>query len=326
MEGYYNPGPDPQGGGGGGGDFIGAAINSGAMLYDSHKNRQNSKWNTNKTIAAQKAEAELAYQRSVDMWNRQNMYNTPQAQMDRFKAAGLNPHLIYGQGSSGLASSPPQYQPPNIQYRYEAPQYGAAIQSFLPTLMAVGTWMQNMRSSEAGIRKTVTDTDRAGQLIKYLEEANPKILEGLENKLTLFPYQKQTADYGSNIARTKLFELEQDFRYQYGDSLFKQMDSAWQTKSGEQGGMAPLGGMKRLQFLEQESKTRLSQAKASWSDFDITDPQQIMMMVLQGVMGLAGQTMRLSGRKSNLTSTGGRVRQTGELPISKRRLHPARRQ
>lgn len=319
MEGYYNPGPENTGGGGGG-DFIGAAINASAMLYDSHKNRQNSKWNTNKTIAANKAEAELAYQRSVDMWNRQNMYNTPESQMARFKAAGLNPHLIYGQGSSGLASSPPQYQPPNIQYRYEAPQYGAALQSFLPTLMAVGTWMQNMRASEAGIRKTVTDTDRAGQLIKYLEEANPKMLEGLENKLTLFPYQKQTADYGSNIARSKLFELEQSFRNNYGEGLFDQMGSAWEPQSGKH---APIGGMKRLQFLEQESKTRLSQAKASWSDFDITDPQQIMMMVLQGVMGLAGQTMRLSGRKSNLTATGGR--KTGELDISKRRLHPSRR-
>jgi hypothetical protein len=30
-------------------------------------------------------------------WNRQNEYNSPQAQMRRFKEAGLNPNLIYGQ-------------------------------------------------------------------------------------------------------------------------------------------------------------------------------------------------------------------------------------
>jgi len=30
-------------------------------------------------------------------WNRQNMYNNPKETMARFKEAGLNPHLIYGQ-------------------------------------------------------------------------------------------------------------------------------------------------------------------------------------------------------------------------------------
>lgn len=30
-------------------------------------------------------------------WTMQNEYNSPKAQMDRFKAAGLNPNLIYGQ-------------------------------------------------------------------------------------------------------------------------------------------------------------------------------------------------------------------------------------
>lgn len=37
-------------------------------------------------------------------WNMQNQYNSPQAQMQRFKDAGLNPNLIYGQGESGAAS------------------------------------------------------------------------------------------------------------------------------------------------------------------------------------------------------------------------------
>lgn len=32
-------------------------------------------------------------------WNRQNEYNSPSAQMTRFKEAGLNPNLIYGQMS-----------------------------------------------------------------------------------------------------------------------------------------------------------------------------------------------------------------------------------
>jgi hypothetical protein len=37
-------------------------------------------------------------------WDMQNAYNAPAAQMDRFKTAGLNPHLVYGQATAGNAS------------------------------------------------------------------------------------------------------------------------------------------------------------------------------------------------------------------------------
>lgn len=39
----------------------------------------------------------------IEQWNRQNEYNSPQAQMQRYNDAGLNPNLIYSQGSPGLA-------------------------------------------------------------------------------------------------------------------------------------------------------------------------------------------------------------------------------
>lgn len=45
------------------------------------------------------------------MYDKNNAYNTPVMQMARFKEAGLNPHLIYGQGNAGnatMASAPQQ--------------------------------------------------------------------------------------------------------------------------------------------------------------------------------------------------------------------------
>lgn len=45
------------------------------------------------------------FNQSVEQWNRQNAYNHPAAQMARFKEAGLNPHLIYGQGNAGNAAN-----------------------------------------------------------------------------------------------------------------------------------------------------------------------------------------------------------------------------
>lgn len=54
-------------------------------------------------------------------WDMQNQYNSPAAQMQRFKDAGLNPNLMYGQGESGGASmvrssssSTPSYKMPDF--------------------------------------------------------------------------------------------------------------------------------------------------------------------------------------------------------------------
>lgn len=72
-----------------------------------------------KQIAAQKEENALnraynkelaAYQNrmNVAQWQRENEYNSPENQMKRLQAAGLNPDLMYQSGASGLtaASSP----------------------------------------------------------------------------------------------------------------------------------------------------------------------------------------------------------------------------
>lgn len=48
---------------------------------------------------------ELQYQQNLDLWNKQNDYNSPTAQMQRLQAAGLNPNLVYGNGVSGNSSN-----------------------------------------------------------------------------------------------------------------------------------------------------------------------------------------------------------------------------
>lgn len=49
---------------------------------------------------------------NLEQWNRMNAYNSPAAQMQRFKAAGLNPDLMYQQGTPGLSSAPAQVTNP----------------------------------------------------------------------------------------------------------------------------------------------------------------------------------------------------------------------
>lgn len=66
--------------------------------------------------------SQYSYSKDLEMWNRANEYNTPESQMKRYQQAGLNPNLIYGQGSPGLSpNSLPHYQAPQMRYDNPAP-------------------------------------------------------------------------------------------------------------------------------------------------------------------------------------------------------------
>lgn len=52
--------------------------------------------------------------RNIALWNMQNAYNTPAEQMKRFKEAGLNPNLIYGQ--TNTAGSIGSYSQKNVDH------------------------------------------------------------------------------------------------------------------------------------------------------------------------------------------------------------------
>lgn len=73
---------------------IGAGI---GMIGSAISQRQNYKY-TKKLM-------ELQYQQNLDLWNKQNEYNTPTAQMQRLQAAGLNPNLVYGSSVAGNSSN-----------------------------------------------------------------------------------------------------------------------------------------------------------------------------------------------------------------------------
>lgn len=62
---------------------------------------------TGMTNAANEQAATTAYNRGIEQWNRENAYNSPTAQMERLKQAGLNPNLVYGGGATTLSAHSP---------------------------------------------------------------------------------------------------------------------------------------------------------------------------------------------------------------------------
>jgi len=102
-----------------------AAISSGANVAGGLINAGS----TARQNAESQQFSERMYQRqfqdNLTFWRMQNEYNSPAQQMARFKEAGLNPNLIYGQGNSGNASS---ISTPDVQSpQFRTPEWGNAL-------------------------------------------------------------------------------------------------------------------------------------------------------------------------------------------------------
>ena len=126
---------------------IGSALNMGLQALTNRANKKTSL----EIYDKQRADA-------LADWNRNNQYNTPAAQMQRFKEAGLSPHLIYGQTNTAppvrsvSADTPkavaPQFDPQAANF----PQYGLMLQIAEQNL-------KNLQAQEESIKANTTKTN-----------------------------------------------------------------------------------------------------------------------------------------------------------------------
>lgn len=167
---------------------------------------QNKSYKNNKKLLAQQNEynlnmAELAYQRDLDMWNRQNAYNSPAEQVQRLIDAGLNPNLMYGNGSAatGNASSAPSFNAPQSAInRYNGDfgisQAANAVSNGINGYIQTQREIANIRAVESSTAKNNADTNlRVLQAIgqqrqnaksdielRYLDDIQRQTLENME--------------------------------------------------------------------------------------------------------------------------------------------------
>lgn len=142
--------------------------------------------------------AQYKYEKDLEQWNRENDYNSPKSQMQRFADAGLNPNLIYGQGSSGNASSAPTYEAPHLEAYRNFGDMGAsgAVAAF-----------QNQQSLTADTalkesQRAKTDAEVVGQNLRNLNQS-------VQNARDYFEY---------------------GLRSKYGDQMMDaQLQSTWQA-------------------------------------------------------------------------------------------------
>lgn len=140
--------------------LIGAGISAAGSIGGSGISSRAAKRNTDRTISANKEMAEYAYSQDLAMWNKQNEYNSPEAQMLRLQQAGLNPNLVYGTGtvSGNTSSNMPKYQAPTAEYNYKPIDLGQGVSSAISTFQDTQMRSAQLRSIDAQVESTKQKT------------------------------------------------------------------------------------------------------------------------------------------------------------------------
>ena len=165
-----------------------AGISGGASLLTNYMNNQ---------FAA--SESKKANQFNYLMWNLANEYNSPKNQMARLKEAGLNPNLVYGNGSvvGNTTTSTPTYNKNSVM-----------PYSDLALLTGMNAY-QEYKNKE----KTGDNLERQGmRIMADIDEATSRIQTQGEERANLMAQRKYLTE------QTRGLKMENDFFERIGGS------------------------------------------------------------------------------------------------------------
>jgi len=168
-------------------------------------------------------QARKAEQHEIDMWNLQNEYNTPSAQMNRLKSAGLNPNMIYGAGSAGASgtatgrpgahvaqgsyANPLEHLSPYIDVRLKNAQARNVDSQTTNTQMdTANKAIQNARSSlDLGVAEELRD---ASIHSAYLDLFQKEIQNWISNREYAIRYELGLLEKESRVSTLQLPMVE----------------------------------------------------------------------------------------------------------------------
>lgn len=188
-----------------------ALIGGGVSLFNSVFNNQS----IDRANAANRELLDLQYQRSMQMQNMQNLYNSPASVMSRYTAAGLNPHLIYGQSATPASSvMAPAAQP--VTPRRSELDVANSVNALNAMLSLIKTKTE-IKNIEANTNKVITDT-KGSEIQNSLNEFNLNTLQPL-NALYL---QKQNDKLDSDIFWQEVNKIDEHSKAQIDIALQNQ--------------------------------------------------------------------------------------------------------
>lgn len=159
---------------------------------------------------------------SLQDWSMQNAYNSPAAQMQRLKDAGLNPHLIYGNGADATSASMPRStDTPNVNYQaphLDTMQAQNSLANFYDTQIKQATTdnlqvQKTVLQNEAALKAVqalgmVAGTEKTKEETTNLQQLRPMLIEAAKKNI-----EKMSVDIASTEANTQ-YTIAENMRKQ----------------------------------------------------------------------------------------------------------------
>lgn len=175
---------------------------------------------------------------NLEQWHRNNEYNSPAAQLQRMKAAGLNPDLMYGQNASGAAgnasspatgTNPIPKQPFMLDPTMSAQIRALNAKAYSDEMNGNGQDLQNEVFSKTGLQQALKNlglTDAEIQeKVAQAEELHTRV-DDMKKKWDLLDIQKQEAmaNIQKTLEETKKITLEQATEEQACNLIVAQLE------------------------------------------------------------------------------------------------------
>ena len=200
------------------------------------------------------AEAQKNRDFQLEMWNKNNEYNSPAAQLERLKQAGINPNAMFGtSGYSPVASSAP------------SGATGAGSPSIANSLLLQDAQLANLMAqaqktkSDADLNKLQLTYDQLtfGQRAKALELVNDETKQRIDNLIQDKDIQRKTFDIFALKSSAELKTMREQLnvlRSQYLSNM-KSIEKTDQDIKESQARVNLIGEQTESQDIQNQLKT-----------------------------------------------------------------------
>ena len=255
--------------------LIQAAVSAASQFAQNRANRNEAE----RAYDRDRLSTDTAYQRELELMKYQNSFNSPAAQMQRFKDAGLNPNLIYGQGTPGNMQAPrvPQQGPARV------PQISMPnpMTDFMQArLMQAQTDLIETKTDESGIKQDLMKVQQ------QVAEANPYLAPGYLDALVSQMKSNAAIKQQESFFKTEMTQVQggRDTGVPMGIATMQKQFALLEQKFDLGGKDAKI----KAQIIQSKAfQNELSRIQTEWmKDAEIT-PQhiyQFIMMFLQSLM------------------------------------------
>lgn len=233
--------------------------------------------------------AEYQYSKNLEQWNRQNEYNDPSAQMERYRRAGLNPNLAIG--NAGNATSSPEYSAPTMQ-RATVNPVSHPLSGIATAIAPAIDAYQNMQMKQQELAMMHTRNEILESQRDYL---------GLKTRdlFSRYKFYNDSYDYRLNTLLSKSNESAWRSDYTKGSLLTQEMQQSILKYQLDNILPWQLRNLKALEGIR-GSQSRIAETQANLWDAGInpSDPSWLRMI---GV-GMNGIITKLFNRLDKWTS------------------------